>query len=181
MRERVLRDWLIGEVPTSELLRDLEGTVEQLSPAGVIPVRTRYHVMPMGEEFGLTAAHVTRVIDALLTGQIDLLTLEPISFCLEMSDNLRCEDNAEGDRALDVVSWLANPNINYAITPSVLNKMKHYLATGENALTPGELAMPEARDPHTGGVQTGDQSGVIRRQEVSPTTRSELPPSDAAR
>jgi hypothetical protein len=152
MREQILRDWLVGGVPTNDLLRDLEGTVEQVSPPGVIPVETQYRVTPMGEEFDVTAAHVTRVIDALLAGEIDLRALEPISFCLEMSDNLRCEDNAEGDRALNVVSWLANPNINYALTPAVLNKMKHYLATGENTLTSADLAMPQARDPHTGGA-----------------------------
>jgi hypothetical protein len=146
MRESVLRDYLSGRVALTELLHDLEGTVEQLMPPGVRPVQTRYHIAPMDDEMQIDAGHLRKLIDAILGDELSLQQLDPISFCLEMSSRFHSNDTPEGDRVRMVVSWLANPDIDYRLTPDVLAKMKHYLATGEETFTAQDLAARPAAE-----------------------------------
>src|SRR5688572_11745884 len=128
MREAVLCGYLCDRVPLPELLHDLAGTVERLTPPDTRPIQTRYHIAPMDSELQIEPDHLRKIIDAVRSGELSLEQLDPIGFCLETSPRFFADDTPEGERVRSVVSWLANPDVDYALTPTVLAKMKHYLS-----------------------------------------------------
>ncbi len=134
MKEVVLRDYLCGRIKLPELLRDLEGTVERLTPPDVRPAQLKYHIEPLGDDFQLEPEHLLKLIDTLLSGNLSHEALDSISTCLEMSSYFHTAETDEGERVRTVVDWLANPEIEHGLSPAVLLKMKHYLLTGEDTL-----------------------------------------------
>jgi hypothetical protein len=123
-------------------VRDLAGTVQREGPAGG-PTVSHYRIADMEVDFELRPEHLVMLIDAVGSGALGVPDLETLCTCLEFSERfLRDADTPDGERVADALFWLANPSINYPLTPRVLAKVRHYLLTGENELTRDDTRTP---------------------------------------
>lgn len=142
MKEVVLRLFFQGHATVQELARDVVGSVSRERPAGG-PVISRHHIEDMAAEFDVKPEHIVRLIDAVTRGELSLEDLDAICFCLEASDRFVWSgDTPQGERVAEALFWLGTPEINYPLTPGVLAKVRHYLLTGENALTRDDSRIP---------------------------------------
>jgi len=133
MKEYVVRRFFEGEYGPSDLEADFPGTVTQTAP----DVR-RVHFEPMTVPFEVQPAHIVKLIDAVLNGEIRLEVAQTISEWLDANPHFNFSwdpDTPEGSRIADAVFWLGTPEISYPLTSSVLSKIRHYVLTGENLLT----------------------------------------------
>ena len=136
MKEVVLRHFFEGQATALELDADVVGTLVREGPERG-PSVYRYRVLPMDREFELRSEHVIKLVDAAAAGELRIDHLEIVCSWLEGAFErfLRDADTTDGSRVADALFWLGNPEINYPLTPAVLAKVRHYLATGENTLT----------------------------------------------
>lgn len=136
MREVVLRLFFQGHATAAELERDLVGTRPDNELPG-IRVSADYRFEHMAPEVQVTPECMIRLVDALLEGSLTEEDLGTVCFALECSDRFLWDaDSPEGARVADSVFWLGMPEINYPLTRTVLEKIRVYLQTGENRLTP---------------------------------------------
>lgn len=141
MKEIVLRYFFEGRATADELALDLVGTRDASEPAG-FRSSANYAVLPMAAEFTVEPPHLLRLVDAALAGQLTPDDLGTICFVLEFSDRFGWDgDTPDGERVSDAVFWLGTPEVNYPLTPAVLAKIRHYVATGEDTLTPADAAV----------------------------------------
>jgi len=75
----------------------------------------------------LTRRDVIAVIDRFLAGGLSAGDLESWAECLECRDDLGYEDGNER-RKVQAVFWLANPEINAALTPEWVSEVRAGLA-----------------------------------------------------
>ena len=136
MKEVVLRQFFEGHATAAELDADATGMLIQDGPAGG-PYVYRYRVLPMERTMELEPQHLIQLLDATSAGQLGVYNLEAICSWLEGACErfLRDVDTPDGERVGEALFWLGNPDINYPLTPAVLSKIRHYLATGENTLS----------------------------------------------
>ncbi len=95
----------------------------------------------MPEAFEVTSAHILRLLEAVIDQSLPVSALDPIGICLELSENFYWENNQPaGERLDEAIFLLTNPDINYPLTPAVLEKIRHYLLTGEDLLSRSDWA-----------------------------------------
>jgi hypothetical protein len=135
MNEIVLRRYFEGLASVEELAADTEMAFgRDTGSAGVVFSQLR--VVTMDDDFEVTSAHVHSLVDAVRGGHLSLPALDAICFCLEASDAFHWDSQTtDGHRVADALFWLGTPEINYPLTPSVLEKIAHYLTTGERLLS----------------------------------------------
>jgi hypothetical protein len=135
MKELTLRHFFEGHASAADLERDAAGSVER-SVDGNGAQFAQHRITDMAGEFTVTTEHMLRLVDAVISGDLSSDAIDAIVFCLEASDRFIWdieEDN--GDRIADALFWLGTPEINYPLTPKVLQKIRQYLLTGEKTLT----------------------------------------------
>ena len=139
MKEIVLQHFFEGHASAEDLAADAAGAFERhVDSAGT--VFSRLNAIPMNHEFAVSAEHIVKLVDAVLGAGLSLDALDAICFCLEASDSFTWDtDTADGERVAESLFWLGTPEINYALTPSVLTKIRHYLVSGENTLTQADV------------------------------------------
>jgi hypothetical protein len=141
MKEIVLRYFFEGHATADELALDLVGTRDGSEPPG-FRSSANYAVLPMAAEFTVQPPHLLRLVDAALAGQLTPDDLGTICFVLEFSDRFGWDgDTPDGERVSDAVFWLGMPEVNYPLTPAVLAKIRHYVVTGVDTLTPADAAV----------------------------------------
>ena len=147
MKELVLRHFFEGHASAHELAADAEGAFERrVDSAGTVFNRLRS--TPMSEDFAVSASHVARLVEVVQAGQVSLDSLDAICFCLEASDHFVWDtDTEDGERVARALFWLGTPEINYPLTPLVLEKIRRYLLRGENTLTDADARTRVPR-PH---------------------------------
>jgi hypothetical protein len=128
MREAVLSDFFSGHLSVTELLADLVGTVT---------VRGDIHEHRISESegsFEVVPAHLVRVCDAVLAGDLPPSTLEAIGFCLVASDYFKYDtDTQDGDLVAQTANEWSSPEINYPLTMENVVKFRERLITGVDA------------------------------------------------
>ena len=136
MKEIVLRHFFEGYATAAELDADVPGTEVREGPKGG-PYVIRYRVQRMDREFEVRSEHLIQLLDAAATGELQLDHLRVICSWMEggMDTFLRNADTPDGERVAEALFWLGTPEINYPLTPTVLAKIRQFLATGENLLT----------------------------------------------
>lgn len=140
MKEIVLRHFFEGHASAHELRLDAVGMRYREGPDRG-PHVYRYDVVPMGEEFELRPKHLVMLLDALEGGTISARDVEDLASWLEGAVDrfLRDVETQDGERVAEALFLLANPDINYPLTPRVLGKIRHYLTTGEKTLSRADL------------------------------------------
>jgi hypothetical protein len=135
MKELTLRHFFEGHASAADLDRDAGGSMERRVDGNGTQF-AQHRITDMAGEFTVTTEHMLRLVDAVISGELSFDALDAIAFCLEASDRFSWdieEDN--GDRIADALFWLGTPEINYPLTPNVLEKIRQYLLTGEKTLT----------------------------------------------
>ena len=139
MKEIVLRHFFEGHATAAELDADVVGTLICEGPERGPQIR-RYNVLPMERKLELRSDHLIRLVDASLSGDLRPEHLEVVASWLETAFERfpRDADTPDGERVVDALFWLGDPDINYPLSPRVLAKIRRYLATGENTLSPAD-------------------------------------------
>jgi len=140
LREQLLLDFLEGRASASQLGPALTG-------ARMVPEQpgfrssAHYRVEPLEGSAALGPACIIRLVDALSERALTEDQVATACFLLESSpDRFQWDtDTPEGERVADAVFWLGTPQINYPLNARVLEKIRHYLRTGENTLTDDDL------------------------------------------
>jgi hypothetical protein len=102
-------------------------------------IRRRLHTAQLQEGYVLRAAHLAALVDAVLAGQLSMAALDAICFALETSDGFDWDtETREGERVGRGLTLLTSPEVNYPLTTIVLRKLRRYLLTGEDTLTPAD-------------------------------------------
>ena len=156
MKEIVLQHFFEGHATVEELAADTVHAFDRRTDSGGT-VFSQLHALPMNHEFAVRSEHVLRLVDAVLAEQLSLDALDAICFCLEASDSFTWDtDTADGERMAEALFWLGTPEVNYPLTRSVLDKVRHYLLTGEETFTRDDLRPPGKR-PHLLSVNRMDR------------------------
>ncbi|MDB4908366.1 MAG: hypothetical protein JWO05_3150 [Gemmatimonadetes bacterium] len=97
----------------------------------------------MNHEFTVDPGHLIKLVDAVQAGALDLDALDTICFCLEASGNFTWDaDTPDGERVANGLFWLGSPEVNYALTESVMAKIRDYLVTGRESFTDDDPRSP---------------------------------------
>ncbi|HET7437428.1 MAG TPA: hypothetical protein VFN10_22175 [Thermoanaerobaculia bacterium] len=140
MREQTLRDFFIGAATVHQLADDLKGSLIRRGRV------TEHPIVDMSDEFHVTAHHLLKLCDAALTGQIDLVYLQAIGFCLQASNSFVWDsDEPGGDRVSEVTADWSAPQINHPLTFDNVRKWRRYLETGEYTLSRGPANKAQQR------------------------------------
>ena len=141
MKEILLRQFFEGHASAADLAADVIGTRAAEEPPG-FHSSANYRVVPMARPFAVHPDHVVRLVDAVTDGTLPLADLDTLVFCLEAAPErwLWDTDTPEGERVAEALFWLGSPEVNYPLTSSVLEKVRHYLLTGENTFSKDDLA-----------------------------------------
>jgi len=135
MKELTLRHFFEGEASAADLERDAAGSVERRVDGNGTQF-ARHRITDMAGDFTLTTQHMVRLVDAAINGQLSSDAVDAVAFCLEASNQFVWDvEKDNGDRIADALFWLGTPEINYPLTLTVLEKIRHYLLTGEKTLT----------------------------------------------
>ena len=147
MKEIVVQHFFEGHATVEELSADVAGAfARHVDSAGT--VISRLNCIDMSHEFAVLPTHIVKLVDAVLSGDLTLDGLDAICFALEASDSFSWDtDTPDGERVAKSLFWLGTPEINYALSPVVLNKIRVYLLTGENTFRPEDVGK-RGRGPH---------------------------------
>jgi hypothetical protein len=130
MREETLKEFFAGNVGAKELASDLKGSMVRTG------TMTRHPIENMTETFHVLPAHLTRVCDAVLRGDIEPKYLQAIGFCVVASDNFEYDtDTAEGELVGETLMNWSAPEINYPLTQANVRKFRERLTTGKDPFT----------------------------------------------
>ena len=156
MKEIVVQHFFEGHATVQELAADVAGAFDRRTDsAGAVFSQLRS--TPMNHEFPVQSSHIFELVDAVRAGDLDLDALDAICFCLEASDHFTWDtDTTDGERIANALFWLGTPEINYPLTSAVINKIRHYLITGEETFTRDDLR-PAAERPHLPTVNRMDR------------------------
>jgi hypothetical protein len=130
MRESVLRGFVSGEVAIDSLVRDLRGSVTQVSS-----VESAVEIEDMPELFLLSRHHVMMLCDAALSKTLTAEDVTTVAFALMASDHFEWEDEIISE----VLSDWSCPEINFPLDESTLRMHRSWLAG--NANPPGRMSV----------------------------------------
>jgi hypothetical protein len=129
MHEAILRDFLSGATDTAALREDLIGAVDRSEGFH------RHHIVDMAEAFSVTAAHLVRLCDAVISGSLLPHDLQPIAFCMIASDHFAWDtDTAEGDLVAETLHDWSSPETSYPLIDTTVKLFRERLLTGEDVL-----------------------------------------------
>jgi len=127
MREVVLKEFFEGKVDANALAAELHGAVE------TVGITSHYHIEDMEGELEVTAAHLVRLCDAVLTGRLAPEALETIGFCLVASDGFYWDtDKGDGEVVAETCFDWSEPRINHSLTIDNVRGFRERLLTGHN-------------------------------------------------
>ena len=127
MREEILKRFFVGEVGADILAADLVGSMTTGKDT------TRYSIVDMDEGFEIEPAHLVRICDAVLNGEIEAKYLQAIGFCILASDHFEYDtDMPEGELVGETVFDWSEPRVNYPLTIENVRKFRERLVTGRN-------------------------------------------------
>ena len=131
MHESVLRDYFLGQINASRLGEDLAESIVQTSH----DVFTHY-VNEMDGDFQVDPAHLVKLCDAVLSGDLAPDNLEIIGYCLVTSDHFFWEqESAHGELVAETAYDWSSPVINFPLTKANVAKFRDRLLTGNNTFT----------------------------------------------
>jgi hypothetical protein len=119
MRESVLRGFISGEVAINDLVRDLRGSVTQVSS-----IESAVEIEDMPESFLLARQHVMMLCDAALSKTLTSEDLTTVAFALMASDHFEWEDEILSE----VLSDWSCPEVNFPLDESTLRMHRSWLA-----------------------------------------------------
>jgi hypothetical protein len=133
MREITLKEFFAGNLNAVALSTDLEGS---LVTSGIV---TKHPIEDMDETFVVWPEHLTRLCDAVLSGDITPRALQAIGFCVVASDNFEYDtDTPEGDLVGETLMDWSAPDVNYPLTLDNVRKFRERLVTGKDPFTIAE-------------------------------------------
>jgi hypothetical protein len=145
VKEIVLRNFFEGHMSAEELATEAAGAFDRHTD-GNRTVFSQLTATRMDREFEVTPAHIVQLVDSVLARRLTFEALDAIAFCLEASDAFVWDyETPEGARVGDSLFWLGTPEANYSLTEVVLQKVRHYLLTGEKTFTREDLRPPSRR------------------------------------
>jgi hypothetical protein len=131
MNAEILRNFFEGKGTARELREDLVGTTEQVGHDSF-----RHHMTDLGEDFTVSSAHLVRLCDAVLAGDLDPQRLAEIGFALIASDHFHWDsESPEGEIVGETIHDWSAPEVNFALTSRTVEKFRHRLLTGESKFT----------------------------------------------
>jgi hypothetical protein len=129
MQEAILRDFLSGAADAQALRHDLIGAVDASEGFH------RHHIVDMRESFPVTAAHLVRLCDAVISGSLPAGDLQPIAFCMIASDYFEWDtDMPEGELVTETLYDWSSPETNYPLVDTTVKLFRERLLTGEDVL-----------------------------------------------
>jgi hypothetical protein len=139
MDEITIRDFFEGRLAPSVLDRAW-ATAFQEEPRSDGTVVRRLRTTPLPVSFTVGTEHVIALVEAVQGDLLSLRALDAISFALEASDSFEWDtDTPDGERVAKGLFLLGTPEINYPLTPPVLAKIRHFLATGQDTLSRDDI------------------------------------------
>jgi hypothetical protein len=137
--EATLREFFESRLSASELDVVWASAFKEEPRSDGTMVR-RLRTKPLGKPFLLQPEHVLALIDAVQAGALGLRALDAICFALEASDEFEWDtDTPEGERVAQSLFWLGSPEVNYPLTAQVVQKIRHFVASGVETFTPEDL------------------------------------------
>jgi hypothetical protein len=125
VKEAVLRYFLLDKVSAKRLARDVAGSFQRSS-------QNEFEVMiaDMDGEFPLTSAHLIKLCDAVIEGDLPPEGLHAIGFAMMASDAFSWD--ADQDEVLgNVIPDWSCPEVNYALTVENVRRFRKWLAHEE--------------------------------------------------
>jgi hypothetical protein len=133
MHEAVLRDFFLGVTDALRLQADLQGAVVRSG------VTREHHIADMRTEFSVEPAHLVRVCDAVLAGELSPEALQQIGFCVFASDRFCWDADTPGGSVIaeTVADWSC-PEINWPLVPENIRKWREGLVGGSYLFKTGQ-------------------------------------------
>lgn len=120
----------------------------------------------------VTAANLVAICDAFAKGELTGQMIQQIAFAMMASDYFEWDsDTPDGERVAEVIGRWDSPEINYPITDSTMVKLRHYLCTGEDLFTRGDLAPDLSRKRRSS--RHNDNTKAQQGGGGQPATRSD--------
>ena len=142
MKEATLRDFFLGKVDAVVLGADVADAMVATGPR-----RRRHLIEDMAEGFAVNPGHLVRVCDAVLSGALEAPSLEPIGFCLTVSDTFSWDtDTPEGQRVAEVVHDWSAPEINWPLNVANVGRWREYLQGTGSSLGGPAIEQRDAED-----------------------------------
>jgi hypothetical protein len=131
MNARVLRDFFEGQIAASILDVDLRDAFEQTSLDSF-----RLRMTDLTEDFAVRPAHLVKLCDAVLSGELDAGALRAVGFGMIASNHFHWDGDAPGGAVVaETLHDWASPEANYGLSLATVAKFKHRLLTGEDTFT----------------------------------------------
>src|SRR5262249_46657457 len=133
--EAVLRDFFLGAAHAARLLADLRGGVTRSG------VTRKHQIVDMDMELAVEPAHLIRLCDAVLAGELPAEALQQIGFCLIASDHFHWDaDTPNGSVVAETVADWSCPEINWPLVPENVRKFREGLVVGSYLFERGQPA-----------------------------------------
>jgi hypothetical protein len=137
--EATLREFFESRLSASELDFVWASAFKE-EPRSDGTIVRRLRTKPLGKPFSLRLEHVLALIDGVQAGALGLRALDAICFALEASDEFEWDtDTPEGERVAQSLFWLGSPEVNYPLTAQVVQKIRHFVASGVETFTREDL------------------------------------------
>src|SRR5262249_34788679 len=125
MHEAILRDFFLGVTDAPRLQADLQGGVVRSG------VTREHHIADMDTEFSVEQAHLVRLCDVVLAGELPPEALQQIGFCLIASDRFHWDaDTPDGSVVAETLADWSCPEVNWPLVPENIRKWREGLALG---------------------------------------------------
>ena len=134
MKAELLRDFFLGRVSATDLAADVAGAMVQTGHDTY-----QLHMVDLVDGFPVSATHLVRLCDAVLTGALPAPALADIAFGMIASDHLTWDtDEPDGARVSEALFDWSAPEINFPLRPDTIAKFRHRLLTGEDTFEPAD-------------------------------------------
>ena len=130
MRARILRDYLTGAASAAALAAEAETAIERGDG------RQTHYLEDLDTPFEVEGAHLLRLCDAVLAGELSPESLEAIAYTFMASTCFHWDGTTETGAVIaqTIMQW-ATPESSYALTADSVAKYRRRLLTGERAFT----------------------------------------------
>ena len=134
MKAELLRDFFLGRVSAPDLAADVAGAMVQTGHDTY-----QLHMVDLVHDFPVSATHLVRLCDAVLTEALPAPALADIAFGMIASDHLTWDtDEPDGARVSEALFDWSAPEINFPLRPDTIAKFRHRLLTGEDTFEPAD-------------------------------------------
>lgn len=130
MRAEVLRDYLQGRATARSLAEEAGVAIERAGD------QQTHRFTDLDAPFAIETAHLVRLCDAVLAGELAPSALEAVGYALAESRNFEWDGTTEeGARITHTVTQWASPETSYPLTAATVAKYRQQLVTGQRAFT----------------------------------------------